>query len=164
MAINFALAAPNRVEKLVLISPAASLLPLVRQFTLRAMASMLPPQRFWFESLMRWMGIRGGAGREFLQDLLELMWLGGEHITMSAETMRVMPTVFSDEDLAALRPPVLLLIGADEVIYDAGKALARARRLIPDLEAELVQQCSHDITFAQRDFVDARVLDFLGRS
>ena len=138
LAINLTLAAPERVKKLVLISPAASLLPLVKQFTVRVMTTMLPPKRFWFESLMGWMGIKGGAGREFSQRLLDLMWLGGEHIEMSTETMRVMPTVFSDEELGALRPPVLLLIGENEVIYDPAKALARARRLIPDLEGELV--------------------------
>lgn len=161
LAINFTLSAPERVRKLVLISPAASLLPLVRQFTLRVMASMLPPKRFWFESLMGWMGIRGGAGNGFMQRLLDLMWLGGEHIEMSAKSMRVMPTVFSDEELGALRPPVLLLIGENEVIYDAAKAMERARRLIPHLESELVPQCSHDITFTQREIVDARVLEFL---
>jgi pimeloyl-ACP methyl ester carboxylesterase len=162
LAVNLALATPERVKKLVLISPAASLLPLVKQFMLRVMASMLPPKRFWFESLMGWMGIRGGAGKQFLQSLLDLMWLGGEHIEMSAESMRVMPVVFSDEELGALRPPVLLLIGENEVIYDAAKALARARRLIPDLEGELVPRCSHDITFTQKEIVDARALQFLG--
>ncbi|MFC2082412.1 alpha/beta fold hydrolase [Candidatus Bipolaricaulota bacterium] len=161
LAINLTLAAPERVRRLALISPAASLLPLVKQFTLRVMASMLPPRRFWFESLMGWMGIKGGEGNEFSQRLLDLMWLGGEHIKMSPETMRVMPTVFSDEELDALRPPVLLLIGENEVIYDAANALTRARCLIPDLEGELVPQCGHDITFSQHELVDARLLEFL---
>jgi pimeloyl-ACP methyl ester carboxylesterase len=162
LAINLALAAPERVTKLALISPAASLLPLVRQFTVRVMTSMLPPKRFWFESLMGWMGVRGGAaGDEFSQRLLDLMWLGGEHIEMSPETMRVMPTVFSDEELGALSPPVLLLIGEDEVIYDPAKALARARRLVPDLEGGLVPRCGHDISFTQHRIVDTRILEFL---
>jgi len=163
LAINLTLAAPERVKKLALISPAASLLPLVKMFTVRVMASMLPPKRFWFESLMGWMGIKGGAGREFLQRLLDLMWLGGEHIEMSKEAMSVMPTVFSDEELSALRLPVLLLIGENEVIYDPADALTRARRFIPDLEGELVPQCGHDITATQHEIVDARVLEFLDR-
>jgi pimeloyl-ACP methyl ester carboxylesterase len=124
-------------------------------------ASMLPPRRFWFESLMGWMGIKGGAGREFSQHLLDLMWLGGQHIEMSSETMRVMPTVFSDEELRALRPPVLLLIGENEVIYDSEEALDRARRLIPDLEGEIVPKCGHDISITQHGIVDARALEFL---
>jgi pimeloyl-ACP methyl ester carboxylesterase len=163
LAINLTLAAPERVSKLALISPAASLLPLVKQFTLRVMLSMLPPKRFWFESLMGWIGLKGGAGNEFPQRLLDLMWLGGEHIETPPETMRVMPTVFSDEELGALRPPVLLLIGESEVIYDAAEAVARARRLIPHLEAELVPECGHEITFSRHEIVDSRVLAFLGK-
>jgi pimeloyl-ACP methyl ester carboxylesterase len=94
LSIHFTLAAPERVRKLALISPAASLRPLVKQFGLRVVLTSLPPRRFWFESLMGWMGIEGGAGNEFSQRLLHVMWLGGEHIEMPAETMRVMPTVF----------------------------------------------------------------------
>lgn len=161
LAINLALAVPERVRKLALISPAASLLPLARQFTMRAMASMLPPKRFWFLSLMGWMGLKGGPDNEFSQRLLDIIWLGFEHIETWPETMRVMPTVFSDDELSALQLPVLLLIGEDEVIYDAPKAIARARRLIPNLEAELVPRCGHDITFAQHIIVDARLLAFL---
>ncbi len=80
---------------------------------------------------------------------------------MSAESMRVMPTVFSDEELGRFKMPVLLLIGENEVIYNAAKALARSRRLIPDLTGELVPNCGHDISFSQHEIVDKRVLAFL---
>jgi hypothetical protein len=56
---------------------------------------------------------------------------------------------------------VLLLLGDHEVIYDAARALARARRLIPDFEGDLVPQYGHDMSFSQHRIVDARVLDFL---
>jgi len=57
--------------------------------------------------------------------------------------------------------PVLLLMGDHEVIYDPARALARARRLIPDFEGDLVPQCAHDMSVSQHRIVDARVLDFL---
>ena len=161
LSINFALAEPERVRKLILISPAASLLPLVKQFIPRAILSSLPPKKFWFYSFMGWMGLKRGPGHEFSQSLLDIMWLGGENIKMSAETMRVMPTVYSDEELGALKMPVLLLIGENEVIYNAAKALARARLFIPDLTGELVPNCGHDISFSQNEIVDERVLTFL---
>jgi pimeloyl-ACP methyl ester carboxylesterase len=161
LGINFALAEPDRIRKLILISPAASLLPLVKQFIPRAILSSLPPKKFWFYSFMSWMGLKRGPGHEFSQHLLDMMWLGGKNIKMSAVTMRVMPTVYSDEQLGALEMPVLLLIGENEVIYNAAKALARARRLIPDLTGELVPDCGHDISFSQHKIVDERVLTFL---
>jgi pimeloyl-ACP methyl ester carboxylesterase len=72
-----------------------------------------------------------------------------------------MPTVFSDNELRAMRVPTLLLIGDNEVISDPAKALARARRLIPDFHGDLVPLSSHDMCISQHRIVDARVLDFL---
>ena len=66
------------------------------------------------------------------------MYLGLKHFRVPPETARVMPTVFSDDELRAMRVPTLLLIGDHEVISDPATALARARRLIPDFEGELV--------------------------
>lgn len=159
--INFALAEPEKVRKLILISPAASLLPLVKQFMPRGMLTALPPRKFWFYSFMGWMGLKRGSDYEFSQSLLDMMWLGGETIKMSAETMRVMPTVYSDEELRGLKMPVLLLIGEHEVIYNAKKALARAKQLIPDLTGKLVPNCGHDISFSQHKIVNERMLTFL---
>ena len=159
--IKFALAEPVRVRKLILISPAASLLPLVKQFMPRGMLTALPPRKFWFYSFMGWLGLKRGPGYEFSQSLLDMMWLGGETIKMSAETMRIMPTVFSDEELGRLNMSVLLLIGENEVIYNATKALARAKQLIIDLTGELVPNCGHDISFSQHKIVNERVLTFL---
>ena len=92
------------------------------------------------------------------------MYLGLKHFRMPLETVRVMPTVFSDDELRAMRVPTLLLIGDHEVICDPATALARARRLIPDFQGELVPRSSHDMCFSQHRIVDARVLDFLKKT
>jgi pimeloyl-ACP methyl ester carboxylesterase len=60
--------------------------------------------------------------------------------------------------------PTLLLIGEHEVVCDPAAALARARRLFPDVQGELVPKCSHDMCFSQRGIVDARVLEFLKKT
>jgi len=86
-----------------------------------------------------------------------------KHFRVPVETSRVMSTVFSDDQLNAMRVPTLLLIGDHEVISDPAKALARARRLIPDLEGELVPRCRHEMCVSQSRIVDARVLEFLRR-
>jgi len=56
------------------------------------------------------------------------------------------------------------LIGDHEVICDPATALARARRLFPNVEGELVPGCSHDMCFTQHRMVDTRVLDFLKKA
>jgi pimeloyl-ACP methyl ester carboxylesterase len=83
---------------------------------------------------------------------------------MPPETAFIMPAVFSDEEFRALQVPVLLLIGDGEVIYDAAKTLARARRLLPNFEGDLVPGSKHNMCGSHYQIVDARVLDFLNEN
>jgi hypothetical protein len=53
--LNYALGAPERLNKIALLSPAGGLLPLVKQFYVRSMLNKFIPRRFTMESLMRWM-------------------------------------------------------------------------------------------------------------
>jgi pimeloyl-ACP methyl ester carboxylesterase len=161
LGLNLAMAAPERVRRLALLSPAASFQPFARQFSLRAMPMFLIPTRLTVKSYMGWLGIKDTPGEKVAQLALGLIYLGLKHFRMPPETARIAASVFSDHELRALHVPVLLLIGEDEVMYDAAKALARARRLIPDCRGELVPNCSHDMCSSQHEIVDAGVLDFL---
>ena len=119
------------------------------------------PTRFTVNSFMRWLGITDAPGENDARPLLELMYLGLKYFRVPTETLRALPAAFSDDELRAMRVPVLLLFGDHERIYDPAAALARARRLLPDFQGELVPQSSHDMCFSQRRLVDRRVLDFL---
>jgi pimeloyl-ACP methyl ester carboxylesterase len=156
LALNYAVAAPARLRKLVLLSP-GGFLPMVRQFSLRGLLMVAVPTRFTVNSFMRWLGLTATNARP----VLELMYRGLKHFRVPPETARVMPTVFSDDELRMMRVPTLLLIGDHEVISAPATALARAQRLIPHLEGELVPHCRHDMCFSQYRIVDGRVLDFL---
>jgi len=161
LALNLALAAPARIRKLALLSPAASFQPLVKQFMLRGMLMGFFPTRLTVNSCFGWMGFKDSPDDPLARCILDLAYLGMKHFRLPPETMRIMPGVFSDDELRALRVPVLLLIGDREVIYDPAKALARARALLPNFGGELVPHCNHDMCFSQHRIVDARVLDFL---
>jgi pimeloyl-ACP methyl ester carboxylesterase len=161
LALHLSLSVPERVQKLVLLSPAASLQPLVRQFSLRGMLMGLFPTRLTANSLMGWMGFKDTPGDTGTRRIRDLFYLGVKHFRLSPETARIMPAVFSDDELRALQMPVLLLMGENEVIYDAAEALARARALIPNLEGELVPGANHNMCVSHCQLVDARVLDFL---
>ena len=159
LALNYAVAAPARLRQLVLLSP-GGFLPMVRQFSLRGMLMFVVPTRFAVNSFMRWLGFTATDARP----VLELMYLGLKHFRVPPATARVMPAVFSDDELRVISVPTLLLIGDQEVISDAGTALARAHRLIPHCEGELVPHCRHDMCLSQYRIVDARVLEFLKRT
>jgi pimeloyl-ACP methyl ester carboxylesterase len=159
LALHYAVAAPQRVRKLVLLSP-GGLLPMVRQFTVRGLIMVWCPTRLTVQSFFRWLGFAYRAHA----NLLNLVCLGLKHFRMPIETARVMPAVVSDEALRAMTVPTLLLIGDQEVISDPARALERAHRLISDFEGELVPGCRHDMSASRHDIVDARVLEFLNKA
>jgi pimeloyl-ACP methyl ester carboxylesterase len=157
LALNFAIAAPERVQRLVLLSPGGGFVPMVRQFSLRGMLMLWFPSRVAVNWFFGWLGITAPDARS----VLELTYLGLKHFRVPVKTSRVMPVLFPDDRLRAMRVPTLLLIGDHEVICDPATALARARRLLPDVQGDLVPQSSDDMCFSQYRVVDARVLDFL---
>jgi pimeloyl-ACP methyl ester carboxylesterase len=161
LGLSFAVAAPQRVEKLVLLSPAACFLPIVRQFSVRGMLMVWFPTRITVNWFMRWLGFKDTPGEGDARPVLRVMYLAMKHFRMSQETLRVVPTVFSDGELSAMHVPTLLLMGEREAIYDPAAALDRAHRVVPNLRGELVPRSNHDMCFSQHRIVDARVLDFL---
>jgi len=164
LALNFALAEPERLRKLVLLSPGGGFVPMARQFTLRGMLMVWFPAQITVNWFMRWLGLTERRGGTDVRLLLELMYLGLKHFRVPVETLRVMPVMFPDDRLRAMRVPTLLLIGDREVVCDPAVALERARRLFPDVEGELVPESSHEMSFSQRRIVDARVLEFLKKT
>jgi pimeloyl-ACP methyl ester carboxylesterase len=168
LTLNYAVAVPERVDRIVLLSPAGSILPIVKQFSVRGAPMLFFPRRFLVNWFMRWLTFQDNPGdpatRRVGDNIVDVMYLGLKHFRFQPETLRVMPTAFSDGELRAMHVPTLLLVGDHEVIYDPATALARARRLIPDLESDLVARSGHEMCFSQHRLVDRRILDFLKRT
>jgi pimeloyl-ACP methyl ester carboxylesterase len=80
--------------------------------------------------------------------------------------LKMLPTVrvLRDEELRRFRSPTLVVIGADEKIYDASAALARAKALIADVRTVLIPDASHDLMFCQPARVNAALTTFLAGS
>jgi len=164
LALNHTVSAPERVQKLVLLSPAASFLSPVMQFNLRGMLMGLFPTRLTVNSTMGWMGFKETPGDPVAHLVLDLIYLGLKHFRIPPETARIMPSVFSDDELRRVEVPVQLLLGDREVMYDPGKALARAQALLPDFDGELVPNSSHEMCASQYQIVNARMLEFLNKN
>ena len=155
LTLNLALAAPGRVERMVLLSPAASFVPLVRQFYLRGMSAGLLPTRPLIYSMVRWMTTMPSVEGEAV---VEQFVLGLKHFKPQPSGF---PTVFSDAELRQVRVPTLLLIGDHEVIYKPALVMERARQLIPHVEAELIAGGGHAFPLDQAECTNLRILEFL---
>jgi pimeloyl-ACP methyl ester carboxylesterase len=164
--LNYALGAPKRLKKIVLLSPAGGLVPLGKQFYVRSTLNKFIPRRFVMESFLRWSthqeNLRDPSTRLMMYCIGEQMYLGSKYFRLQ---MGVGPwIVFSDEELRGMQVPTLLLIGEQEAYYDPKAALERARRLIPIFEGGLVPRANHEMTISKHEIVDRRVLEYLDKS
>ena len=158
IAAEYALHFPERLNKLILLAPGATVLRLNTRFLVRLLLSAAGKQRT-LPSLIRWM-FTDMARKDpaWIDHTIELLLTN----MRSLERRRIaMPKVWSDVDWQRLSVPTLFLVGEHEVIYPAKKAAARLRRTAPSVTAEIVADAGHDLTFAQAETVNLKVLEFL---
>jgi pimeloyl-ACP methyl ester carboxylesterase len=160
MTLNLALQAPHRLERIVLLSPAASFITLNPFFSAVAAAVMRVPTRFVSNAaLYSWVtpGFKVNAvfAEQFITGLQNWNWA-----VNSNGYSGVMPNTFSDEELRQISLPVLMLIGNQDRL-NPPRALERARQLIPHLEGAIIPQAGHFLSMEQPESVNARILQFL---
>lgn len=158
LALNTALDLPNHVRKVVLISPAATFVPI--------------PAWVWHFMPANAIGLMIGSKRMLLKPY-EWIWQDfpreGSIYQLRAVTAVTgvprhwSPSVFSDEELRHIQNPVLLLIGDHEVIYKPERAMERAARLVPNLKAVIVPNANHIAEYTEAEFVNRQILDFLSQ-
>jgi pimeloyl-ACP methyl ester carboxylesterase len=151
---------PERIEKIVLLSPAATFLPVVKQFYLRLMLTIALPFRPVFESFAGWLGGKHSK-RVASGELMKQAMFGMRHFQMQ---MKVIPSVFTDRELKQVDMPTLLLVGDREVIYNPKAALARANALVPNIRGRLVEDAGHALPMERPETVNRYVSEFLGDS
>jgi pimeloyl-ACP methyl ester carboxylesterase len=152
LALNMALAYPDRLRKIVLLAPAASIYPMnfLTNLGLRLPVKIRIPARFVFKMI-------APKGTVFEGRFIHLM----EMVTRYCLPATMFPTVYTDEELKQIELPTLLLIGAGEKIYNPKKAIDRARRLMSDLTAEIIPNVGHTLNMEQPETINARILEFL---
>jgi pimeloyl-ACP methyl ester carboxylesterase len=162
LTLNYAIHNPGRVNKIVLLSPAAGFLPLNRQHQFLAALMYFFPSRLTVRNFKLWETFKGNLNSPenlaFFNGRIEQIYLGLKHFRMQGQ---VAPHIFTDAELRSVKAPTLLLIGQQEAIYDPAASLERARRLIPNVETRLIPNASHDMAYFQAKAVDERILKFL---
>jgi pimeloyl-ACP methyl ester carboxylesterase len=153
LTLNMALAYPDRLRKIVLLAPAASIYPLsfMSKFGLRlSELKIRPPARSMFKMI-------ASKGTVFEETFIHHM----EMVTQYCLPATMFPTVYTDEELKQIDLPALLLIGAGEKIYRPKKAIDRAKRWMPNLTAEIIPNAGHTLNLEQPETINARILEFL---
>jgi len=156
----FAIAKPERLEKLVLIS--STVVSPNIGYLVRAIFTHLVPFPSFIRSLVYWerkcLLDKGEQGQLIMENMVEELILATKCF---ASKGFVNPTYFSDHEWKEIKIPVLFLVGEEEVVYSPDKALKRINLLNPSIKTLVIPNASHDITHSQADIVNRQILDFL---
>lgn len=158
LSLNFSLAYPDRVSKLMLYAPAGTFHKINLKFFTKIYPALLFHSEKSIDSVFRWFSGKG----EPLDPVFRSQIIAGYRY--AKPLLKVMPSVFSKEEFHGFNTPTLLLIGDKEVIYPANKVLANAKSLIPNLECHLIAGASHALTMEHAGIVNELTLHFLKRT
>jgi len=162
LASEYLLHAPDRLAKVVWLSPAGVVLPMSGEFIARSMVCLLPSERA-FRWVTRW--IMEDAARsepQFFEDAVAemalsekcfrfRMWPGGG------------PRKLSDDELRRIEVPVLYVVGENERICDPKAAMSRLENVAPQIQSVMIQGAGHDAVWVQTEDVRQSVMQFLDR-
>jgi pimeloyl-ACP methyl ester carboxylesterase len=158
---QYALRFPDRLDRIVLLAPASTVLPLSFDFLKHALISLVPLRHFT-KNMMKWLltdwAKKDKSTQLLLEDWMESIYLGSRCFKPK---MLVSPTVLTDEELQSLEVPVLFVVGENEKIYSAQTALERLGRMAPRIKTKLIPGAGHDLTVVQAELVNKVVLEFL---
>ncbi len=161
LASQYALRFPERVHKVVLLAPAATVLPVSFTLIIRALLTLIPlagfrPQFYYW--LLHDTVQSGGTGRAFVDEAVS-DWAVAERCF--GPLPLVPATVLEDKVLQGFRVPSLFLVGENEKMYSARKAVERLNRVAPQIKAQLIPRAGHDLWMVQADLVTRTILSFL---
>jgi pimeloyl-ACP methyl ester carboxylesterase len=165
LAASWAAARPERVGKVALMAPGASFGAFSLQFALRGLPMLLWKRRQLVDWYLRWAAVppAGDAAYEaYLGALVDVM-VAGHRQFGGLRPGLPLPQPLPVATMEALRAPTLLLYGEQEKMYSATAAVARARAHVAALEAHVLPQASHDLTFGRAALVNEHLVRFLGQ-
>ncbi len=160
-AAYYAMKLPERIRKLVLIGP-ASTIHAMRPFMfhmfipkgLYLAVPALPGVARVMRSSIDWM--LHGLPRDPLWEPLFY-----ETMKYGRLINKVFPRVYTSEELAEVKAPVLLVFGGREVIYgDLQSAIESGRELIPEARVAVIADAHHIAALAQPEAVNGELLRF----
>lgn len=152
---NLAVSNPERVQAMVLLSPAATLQPFstAAKIFIR-LGSLVPLPSTVRPGLRAMMG--GALPNERIVRQMEAGVAGFRY-----DHAGIFPSEIPDADLRRVRCPTLVVVGEDERIYDASAAVHRAKSLIAGVCAHVVPGLGHLPGLQDAPLVNALTTKFL---
>lgn len=160
--LNLALHAPQRLSRIVLLSPAASFIQLNSFFSTIVQAVMHIPIKLVAKAALKSWVTRSFVvnqiyARQFITGLTNWNW------AVNAKGYSgMMPCIFNNKELSQIHTSVLMLIG-DQDRLNPPAVIDRAKQSISHIEAEIIPHAGHFLSMEQPDIVNSRILKFLDK-
>lgn len=153
-AAGFAIAHPEKVEKLVLLSPVATHVPI----------------RWYLKLMLKFTG-RPGTGPHAIKTLKMQAFKGFEPEPLFAELMEhvrnfctvqmLFPYVYSDTDLAKIKMPTWLIVGTKEPLCSYERSIKLAKQKIPRIQIIVLENTGHTPNMERPEETNRLLLDIL---
>lgn len=154
LSANMAALRSDRVDRLVLLAPAAVFDRIGAGFLLRASAAALTRSRRSIRNFAEWL-VHDPRALEDPASLLEVGFQARRLIAIPP------PGRLSDHQLRSIGASTLFMIGEHEPVTRPLKAISRAERFVPRIETVLVPEAGHMLTGEAPEQVNSRVAEFL---
>jgi len=154
---------PNRLNKAVWLAPAATLFEFPGEWVWRGILSALPHRYFMKKFMVEWLfeDLLKKKDETSLKQLDQLVDDAMMGLKCFKFRMPVTPSVLTDNELQRIKVPTLFLVGENEKLYPAKKAVERLNTAAPQIQTEVIPNAGHDLTIVQADMVNKKILDFL---
>lgn len=161
----YALAHPQRLSRLVLLAPAATVLPASLEVLARGMLYFFFPTPSILRRYLCWNYPDAGRKSEATRAIIDTM------VTEALLSKRcfkrrnfVAPTTLTDDEWRNLSVPTLFITAENEVFYPAQKALRRLQSVAPHVKTLFTRDAGHDVAIVKPEWVNNEVLKFLAES
>jgi pimeloyl-ACP methyl ester carboxylesterase len=140
----------DRIEKLILLAPAAGFKPFRLKFYLSSFGTALFPKDIILKTFVNAGTLKPDLWSKEMRDMLAISFRD------ATNQLRVYPREFSDDELKAIKVPTLLILGNEEMIYSPAESAGRASGILPDCKVIILPDCGHAIPFdAPKEASDA---------
>ena len=155
-AIKIALEDKHKIEKLVLLSPAQTF-TLINPSSemLTNIVYTIKPKRKRLQKVLETMSSNVG---NIKQEFVEQYHIASQKASVDKFVLQMMP--YSNKELEALKMPVLVLIGDEDIIND-DKSIEKAKETLPHSFTEIITNAGHFLSIDQNNVVNSKILEFL---
>lgn len=153
-ATNYAGFYPEKVIKLILLSPVQTLAKMYSSYFFKIIKMGLNPTRENVENYIGW----GSKKEEPLPNsIIEQFAISVMNMNSNAS----FPKWLKKKHLLNLKMPVLVMLGENEFAFSIENAVKRAKSIIGNLELEIVEDASHLLAVSKPDYINNKVLKFI---